>query len=157
VAEYMFIRFDGIKGTSVQANFTDYVEVMNFSHSCDYAVSPGSLSTAGTSVTHSPFVITKSLDKSSPELLNHLNQRLAVTKIQFEMLTDDIAAGGGKGGKKLIYKVTLSDCRIVNVSCSGSDGAGMPVESVAIAYGKIEWNFDSTPAAHSFKDWAAGK
>lgn len=157
MSDYMFIRFDGIKGTSKQAKYEDYVEVLNFSHGCEYAVSPGSLGTAGTAVSHSPFAITKFLDKTSPELLNHLNQRLAMKKTQFEMLTDDVGKGANKGGKKLIYKVTFEDCRVTSYSISGADGQGMPIESITLAYGKASWWFDEAVSDHSFKDWAAGK
>ena len=157
MADYMFIKFDGIKGTAKQAKFEDFIEVKSFSENYMYNVACGEITSAGTSVSHSGFTISKAIDKATPELLNHLNQRLQVKKVTFHMLTDDIGLGGNAGGKKLIYEVEMEDCRIANVSVAGVDGQGLPDETVTIVYGKITWKYDGAVAAHNFRDWANGK
>lgn len=154
MSDYMFIKITDVPGSAKQKDSKDCIEVLSFSHTCSYPISPGDPNTAGVSVSHSAFHFTAYIEKATPKLLELLNQRKQIKDAEFQLYTDDAqATGKGAGGKKLIYKVKLENCRVAAVDIGGSDGGGTPVMNVALSYAIIKWDFETARAQHDFANW----
>jgi type VI secretion system Hcp family effector len=137
MASTIFMKIDGIKGESTDANHKDEIEVMSFNHGVSQPRS-ATASTAGGATAgrcnHTDLTFMKELDSSSPIL----NAQCCVGKHIASVVMTLRRADGDKSVPYMVYKLT--DVIISSVSVSGSSDA-VPMESVTLNYAKIEWEY----------------
>jgi len=102
---------------------------------------------------HSPVMIIKELDKSSPQFFN-----AAVTNETLRSVTCTLYRNAFNGASRAYYKITLTNATIVEIKDSGDgvNGAaqGDEHERISFAYQKIELtDLDSSTTA--VDDWAS--
>lgn len=134
MAGNIFCKVAGIPGESTDDQHKDYFEVLSYHHGMKQD-SAGDASTVGahisSRVSHDPFTVVKSLDKSSPTLAQFCSQGKAVDSVVIEVWRHL-----GKNVKSMEYK--LSQVVIKSLYPSGS-GTGLPTETVSFSYSKIQW------------------
>ena len=131
----IFLKIDGIPGESKDSKHKDSLEVLSWS----WGVSqPGSMSTGGGGGTgkasFSDLTIMHTMDKASPNLALYCASGKHIPAVT---LTQRKA--GEDQQDFLIFKMT--DVIITSVQDSGSDGGGLPTESVSLQYAKIEGEY----------------
>jgi type VI secretion system secreted protein Hcp len=138
---HMKISGPPIAGESTDAGHAGEVELTSFQHSVSRQVGPrttaGSPSVGNSS--HSEVVVTKLIDKATPELAKSIcgGQQHAEVKVVFEKTN-----AAGVLIPYLVY--TLTGVIITQASLSGADGGGMPMESVGLNYATIKWEYTPT-------------
>lgn len=137
-----FIQIEGIPGESTDDKHTNWIEVLSYSHAVSQ-MSSGRASTSGGRTgercDHTDFSITKTLDKASPKLALFCCNGTHIPKITMEL-----CRATGDKQKYMVY--ILSDVIISSVSPGGASqgGESIPVETVTMNYGKIEWVYTET-------------
>jgi type VI secretion system Hcp family effector len=139
----MFLKITGpdIPGESTDNVHPGEIEVLSYSHGHSMAVSPPSTAGSRTSerASFGDFVITKLIDKSTPKLF----ESVAKGTPHAEMVLS-VSRADGKGGMIEFLKYTLSDVVLSSQQISGSDGGGIPVESISLAYGVLKYEYKPT-------------
>jgi type VI secretion system secreted protein Hcp len=135
MAADMFFKIGDIKGESHDDKHKDEIDVLSWSWGVAQAgtSSMGGGGGAG-KASFQDMHFTHHVDKSSPVLAQmcatgtHIKQALLTVR---------------KAGKtqQEYYIVKLSDLLVSGVQSSGSDGAGVPMESVSLNYSKIEFDY----------------
>jgi type VI secretion system secreted protein Hcp len=134
-----FIKIDGIDGESSDSKHKNEIEILSYSHGVSQSIT-GSASSTGTFTGQradmTPLSFTKQLDKASPKLAHAC---ASGEHIKEALLT--LCRAGGDKQQYMEYK--LSDVLISSVNVGGaSEGSGgVPVEEIALHYGKIEWKY----------------
>lgn len=128
----MFLKMDPIKGESKDAKYKDLIDVLNFSWGAANSASFSSGGGGGTGkVNVQDLSITKYYDKASPELFLGCAQGTHYKTAEMVVRK--------AGDKPLDYlKIKLTDVLVSSVSTGGSLGEDRLVESISLAYGKIE-------------------
>ncbi len=143
MAADMFLKIDGIPGESTDKAHANEIEVLSFSWGIQQqrsgsASSGGSL-TAGRA-DFQDFTIVKPIDKASPLLMQHCADGKHLANMRLELCRS--------GEDKQPYmKYTFTDVIITGFQPGGSSGNGgetLPLETVAFAYGKAEWEYTQT-------------
>jgi type VI secretion system secreted protein Hcp len=137
MAEHIYLKLDGIDGSSQRKGHEKWIELLSYSHSLSYSVGSGK-DFAG-AVEHAPLSIMKMVDASSYALIEKLNRRAQIKTILLEIWRDK-GEGEGKVDAAAV-KIKLGNCRVSSYSMSGSDDGQLPVEAVTFAYQTIEWTF----------------
>jgi type VI secretion system secreted protein Hcp len=100
---------------------------------------------------HSPIIIVKELDKSSPQFFN-----AAVTNELLRSVTCTLYRSSGTGAARAYYKIALTNASIVEVKDSGDgvNGAaqGDEHEHISFSYQKIELT-DLDSGTTTVDDW----
>lgn len=98
---------------------------------------------------HKPFVITKTIDKSSPLLAEVLstNENISDWELGFYM-----PAPAGKG-EVLAYKIKLTNANIASIRLV-TDANGNLTEEISFTYQKIEWTW-TEGGITAMDDWEA--
>ncbi|EIT69356.1 MULTISPECIES: Hcp family type VI secretion system effector [Hydrocarboniphaga] len=131
-----FIQLDGIKGESTDDKHKDWIEILNFSFGASQPQS-GTVSSAGNlgaaRVNLQNFNFLHHLDLASPKLFE-----ACVTGQTIKSAIVNLNRAGGDKGKYMEYKLT--DVIVTSVGKGGDSKAesDVPVESVSLAFGKIE-------------------
>lgn len=140
-----FLQLDGVPGESLDDKHKDWIELLSYDHSMTQPVSQTKSSAGGAATgraQHSDFIITKYVDKASPKLYEALSNGKHFSKAKIE-----ICRAGGNQVK--FMEINLEEIMISSVSLSGhgtssstngqGGGGDLPVESIGLNYGKIEW------------------
>lgn len=135
MATNTFLKADPIKGESTDDKHKDWIEVESFSHGLSQPVS-GASGTGGRAAARADFqsfVITKSVDKASPDLNLYCAQGKHIPKLELEVCQET--------GEKVCYlKYEFENAMVQSVNASGG-GSQRAMESVAFAYDKIAWTY----------------
>ncbi|WP_428353123.1 Hcp family type VI secretion system effector [Methyloprofundus sp.] len=135
MATSTYMKIDPIKGESTDTAHTDWVEVESFSHGLSQPMS-GASGTGGRAASRAdfgPFVVSKSVDNSTPDLNLYCAQGTHIAILELEVCQET--------GEKVCYlKYELENVMIQSVSLSGG-GSMRPSESVAFVYDKISWTY----------------
>ena len=127
-----------IKGESTDASHKDELQILSWSHSFNQPTKPTRSSAGGGTVeqaNHSDFSITKYLDAATDDLLKMCWTGKQIGKGTFSAYRAD---GDNKAIKYL--EVIMEKIVVSNISFGG--GAGdLPTETVALAYGKVSYNY----------------
>ena len=130
-----FVNILGIDGESTDDKHENWIEVLSFSHGITQAstMHTGGGGGAG-KCTHQDFIITKSLDKSSPKLVLACCNGEHIPEVVLEL-----CQAGGEKQKFMEYE--MKDVIVAAVSPSGaaSGQEGRPTEEIAFRYGKIKF------------------
>jgi type VI secretion system Hcp family effector len=137
MASDIFLKIDGIKGESTDADHKEWMEIESFSWGVHQPAS-SRVSTAGGATTaradFGDLSIVKMLDSASPLIAQASASGLHIKEVIIELMR----AAGDKRVKYMEYK--LSDCIISSVSVGGG-GSSVPVETLSFNYAKITWTY----------------
>jgi type VI secretion system secreted protein Hcp len=134
----VFLRIDGVEGESSDAKHKNQIEVLSFSWGVTQAIT-GTVSSSGTfsgqRCDMSPLVIQKLLDKASP--------KAAEACAAGDHFPSAVLTCCGAGGVKIhpYLEIRLTDVILADVDISGAGDGGVPTESWALRYGKIEMKY----------------
>ncbi|GGI27625.1 type VI secretion system tube protein TssD [Pedobacter mendelii] len=135
-----------IKGSVVQKGREGKILVIAASHQLSTPSNPSTAMAVGRKI-HSPFIITKELDKSSPLLYNILASNDSITEWKLEFWGTQIKTAIGSGAETQKYTVKLTNARIINIkfvmpNVKDPDLAKyVEYEEVSFAYETIEWTW----------------
>lgn len=133
-----FFKIDGIEGESTDSKHEKWIEVLSYNTSVSQPASISSSSHGSKSAERanfSDFHISKALDKASPLLAS-----ACATGQHFPKATLEICRAGED--KQVFMRYVLEEVMISSYATSASShGENLPGEEVAVAYGKIEWNY----------------
>ena len=137
-ADY-FLKVEGIEGESIDRTHGGQIELESWSWGASQA---GSASLGGTGkVQFTDFHFTKTVDKSSPKLVEALASGEHIPSIELTVRK--------AGDQPLEYmKVKLSDCIVSSYSVAGGSTAGgdKPMESISLNFAKIEFEYTEQKA-----------
>ncbi len=136
----MYLKFEdpagthAAKGSSKDANHTEWVEILSWSHSFTQPTSPlRSTAGAGTveRANHSNFNFTKYMDASTDDLLKHCWSGRHFAKAMVE-------AFRAEETPVKYLEIEMQDVVVSNVSFSGG-GGDIPIENIALSYSYIKY------------------
>ncbi len=128
-----FVKIDRIEGESTDDKHQEWIEVFRFYTEVSQKVSSTASSAGGASAERTDFedfVFIKEADKSSPKLALACANGTHIDNIVFEL-----CRAGSDKIKFMEYKLT--NCIISEYTTAA--GGGIPMETVHINFGKIEW------------------
>lgn len=130
-----YLQIDGIKGESTDKDHKDWISVISFSHSISQVTSVPSPSGGGAAgkVTHQEIVVTKHVDIASPKLYE-----ACATGKHFPNAVIDVSRSAGATPAKYLV-IRMQDVIISGVASSGASGNDVPIETVSLNYGSIQW------------------
>ncbi len=132
----ILMKIEGVPGTTQVTGYAGQIELMSYSHGVSMQVTGDVSNTERTSgkSRHQDFQVTKYLDKASPLLNQKLCQATELGDVTITVGRND----GGAVIPLVIY--TLSKAILSSVSVGGG-GGDKPVESVALNYASIKWDY----------------
>jgi type VI secretion system secreted protein Hcp len=147
MATRMFLKLGDVKGACGDDAHPEWIEVSSFSYAVNNSINcvekaqgnPG-----GEACTHADLVVTKAVDKASPQLYAYGSVGKMWPKAELEVFEE----------ADLLFKVTLENTAISSMSIGGGTG-GIPDESIALGHSKITWQFRD--GAEQYWDEVANK
>ena len=135
MASDIFLKIDGIEGEATDINHQNEIEVVSWNWGVsEQPISSGGGGTGGGKAKVGDFVITKRLDKASPNIL-----RACLTAKQIkEVVLTQRSAGAGKLN---FLTITLEDVLISSLNEIETNAAARPTESVVFAFGKVIYEY----------------
>jgi type VI secretion system secreted protein Hcp len=135
MASDIFLKVDGIDGESTDVNHAKKIEVVSWG----WGVAEEFISSLGTGIVGGKpkvgnFVITKQVDKASPNLLKAC---LKVTHISTVVLTQRKAGAG----KLNFLTITLQDVLISSLNDIEDGVAPRPTENVAFVFARVIYEY----------------
>ncbi len=135
MAADVFIKIDGIDGESTDDKHKGEIEVLSWSLGSQQTGTQSMGGGGGAGKVHySDLTFSMYVNKSSPKLLlacstgDHIKSAVLVAR--------------KAGGEQQEYMtVTLSDVLVTSYSTGGSGGGELPVESISLNFGKIEFEY----------------
>lgn len=129
-----FLQLEGVKGESQDAGHKGEIDLLSFSIGASNPVgNSGSGGMGAGKVSISSLNLMKKMDIASPGLFSACCSGKHFTKGKVTLRK----AGGGKALEYLVY--TFEKVFVENVQWSGSSGGDdVPMESLSLAFGKIE-------------------
>jgi type VI secretion system secreted protein Hcp len=152
-----FVKLDGIEGESNDSKHKGEIEILSYSHSTSQSIT-GTASSAGNfsgqRCDMSPLTFTKQLDKATAKLHAAC---AAGDHLKSAVLT--LCRAGGDKQPYMQYKLTDVIISSVKTGGGAKGQGGVPVEEVALNYGKIEWTYtvignDGKPAGNIGAGWS---
>jgi type VI secretion system secreted protein Hcp len=149
----MFLKLDGIKGESKDADHKGEIEILSFSWG---ATNTGSGSIGGGAgagkVNISDLSMTKPADsESSPLLFLHTANG---KHIKSGVLTLRKTSSDGEPLEYL--KITLTDVLVSSVNQAGSQSEAVPTESFSLNFTKVEFSYKGEDGASNESGWDLG-
>jgi type VI secretion system secreted protein Hcp len=140
MAANFFLKLEdpAINGESNDSSHTNELQVLSWSHSFNQPTKATRSSAGGGTVeqaNHSDFSITKYVDAATDDLLKMCWSGKQIGKGTFTAYRSD---GDNKAIKYL--EVVMEKIVVSNVSFGGG-GGDLPTETVALAYGKVTYNY----------------
>ena len=138
----VFLKVDGMPGSSMEANRADWSDIRGFNHELTYPFDMRENKGRGEPV-HGECSILKEIDKSSPKLYEALAKKKKVETIEIEFERDSPK----DGSTEVYFTIKLTDCRIVTARPyipmpDEKDETTPPhMEKVGFAYRKIDWTW----------------
>jgi type VI secretion system secreted protein Hcp len=128
-----YLTMEGVTGESRRTGHEGEIELKSFSFSATNPPSIGRGSGGGTGkVSLSTFSFLKDTDAASAELFKACSQGYHFPKAKVTLYK-----AGGQGGPLDYLIFEFEEVYIAHISWSGSEGGGIPLESVDFAFGKI--------------------
>lgn len=133
-----------ITGSVIQKGREGKIMVIAVSHDVHSPHDPASGLPTGNRQ-HSPLIITKELDQSTPLLYTALKNNEKMTTFELQFWTIQKLSGGGTGVEKQHYTIRLTNARICDIRFTMLNNKNPELvryaeyEEVAFTYQKIEW------------------
>ncbi len=132
-----FIKIDGIEGESTDDKHQSWIEIQSFGCGHSQTVSKTASSVGGASAERADFqdfYFEKFLDKATPKLALACADGTHINKITVELCR--------AGTDKLKYmEFTMSNCIIDEYLVTGDGEDNIPLETIGVNYGKIQWSY----------------
>lgn len=134
-----FLKFDGVDGEAKDKDHKDWINILSFEQTISRESSSSSARARGAAV-FGDFVLTKTLDKSSPKIA----EAIATGKV-FPKVDLQLSAGSGT---YLSYE--LKNVMITSYSISG-DADDRPTEQISLNFGEIKMSYTESGSDGSAK------
>lgn len=138
----VFMKIEGMPGSSLESSRADWSDLRGFSHALEYPFDMREGKGRG-EPQHGACKAWKEIDKASPKLYEALAKKKKIEKVEIEFERDK----PGDGSTEIYFKIVLSDCRLVfarphipNVS-EKDDTTPPHMEEIGFAYRKIDWEW----------------
>ncbi|MCC6464569.1 MAG: type VI secretion system tube protein Hcp [Planctomycetes bacterium] len=137
----VFMKIDGMPGSSMDKNYKDWCDVRGFSHEMKYPFDMRENKGRGEPV-HGECMVTKEIDKATPKLYEALAKKKKIKEITIEFWRDH----PGEGGSEKYFTIKLKDCRLVYArpympTGPEANDTFSHMEQVGFAYRQIEWTW----------------
>lgn len=142
----MFLKLDGIAGESQDARQKGAIEVSGWSWGASSSGGSTAVGAARGKSVIDQFVVSKSVDASSPLLLQHLQQGKVIKSATFIVRTAGAAP-------REFLKITLHNVSVVSIKASGVSSDARPSEMVSFNFSKVTYEY--IPQDKSGKSGAA--
>jgi type VI secretion system secreted protein Hcp len=142
-----YIQVDGIKGSSIDPDHKDWIEVQSYKHNFSQPINNAQAGTSGRRAQGralwEEFIITKQQDSASPELAHLCAAGNHIKKVEIKLMA---AGASGKDKRNNYMKITMEDVYISKFESRldppKANGEGhRPVEDIHFNFGKIKWQF----------------
>ena len=134
-----FLQYKGIKGSSKNAGFEDQIPFHAYKHGIQIHIVEGpNFDRHSSGFEHMPFVIRKSMDKSSPLLYQSI-QRGEEGRNTTDAVVSICELVGGKYIP--VFKITLRGALVSGVEYSEMSG-GDQEEVISFLYDAIKWEYE---------------
>ena len=135
MANDIFLKIDGIKGEATDVNHPNEVEILSWNWGVSESfISSGSSGVVGGIPKIANLVVSKQVDKASPNLLRAC---LKVKHIKDVVLTQRRPGAG----KVNFLTITLQDVLISSLTDVEADAAATPTETVAFNFAKVIYEY----------------
>ena len=165
MAGSMFMKVDAIDGGVTSKGHETWTNILAWNHGMVMPTSPRRHAAGGASFescSHSNFTVTKEMDSSTDDFLKGLWSGKHYGKVEF-VCYRTVGDTGASQNAVPYLKIELEDAIISDWSVSGSDGSGLPVETMSFNYAKVTYTYTSTekgsgknkaaqPVSHDLKD-----
>lgn len=125
----VFLKFDGVNGEATDKDHKDWINLLSFEQSISRDSSSSTARARGAAV-FGDFVITKTLDKSSPKLAEAIATGQVFPKVDIQL-----AAGSG-----VYLSYELKNVMITSYSIGG-DADDRPTEQISLNFGEIKMSY----------------
>lgn len=138
----VFMKIDGMPGSSLESNRADWCDIRGFNHELKYPYDMAQGRGTG-SPTHGACTILKEIDKASPKLYEALAKNLKVNKVELEFERDK----PGDGSTEMYFKIVLHECRVIyarpHIPPFKDRDPDMPLhlDEIGFGYRKIDWEW----------------
>lgn len=152
----VFMKVDGMPGSSLDKQHKDWSDVRGFHHDLEYPFDMRENRGRG-EPTHGPCTVVKEIDKATPKLYEALAKKKKVNSVELEFWRDK----PGEGGSEKYFTIKLTDCRVVHAKPfmpdgdTGDETTPPHMEEVGFAYRQIDWTWLSggqVPTTFDFSD-----
>ncbi|MBI4565359.1 MAG: type VI secretion system tube protein Hcp [Planctomycetes bacterium] len=129
-----FLKLGKIDGTATEKDHAKWIDLSSFqwgvANQRSAGMGSGGFSGAGAATT-SDVVVTKVVDRSSPELMKHSVEGKHIDKAEFHFV-------GGPQKNLKFMTIVLNDVLVSSVNFSASSGDSPPLESVTLNFTKVQ-------------------
>ena len=150
----VFMKVEGIAGSSMEKGREDWSDVRGFDHSLIYPFDMRDNRGRG-EPEHGACTLTKEIDKASPKFYEALAKKKKVEGVVLEFERDK----PGEGSTEAYFRIELTDCRVISarphIPTGGTAEANAPahLEEIGFAYRQITWTWDSGGAIETTFDF----
>jgi type VI secretion system secreted protein Hcp len=131
----IFLKLDGVKGESKDSTHSDQIEVHSFSFGVSNAGSGGAGQGSGTGkASFGDLHISKLVDNAGPNLFIN-----CCTGKHHPTATLYVRKAGEKPQEYMTF--SMDEVFISSYQMSGSDGSGLPQESVSLNFSKLKYEY----------------
>jgi type VI secretion system secreted protein Hcp len=142
-SESMWLKMDGCKGEAADDKHKEEIIVVGWNWGMTHPVAFRGGGRSGGETTVQELTVSKFVDKASPNLMKYC--------LNAKSLGEVVLTARKRGENPIDYlKIKMKDAIVSSVSATGTDGGELPMESVALAFEKVEVEYmkqkpDGTP------------
>jgi len=145
----IFIKIEGIDGEATAGRgHDDWIQIESFDWGQSRSAGGTGQSRRRSSASFSDLTVTKKVDGASPDLYLACASGKHIPRAELVVRK--------AGSSEAYFRITLEDALITSVGVSHSAGGDVPVEEVALNYGKIHWEYSPQGDAGPGEGAAAG-
>lgn len=154
----VFMKIEGIAGSSMEKGRSDWSDVRGFDHLLQYPFDMRDNRGRG-EPEHGACTVIKEIDKASPKLYEALAKKKKVDSVLIEFERDK----PGEGSTEAYFRIELKDCRVITArphvpkDAVSKDNSPPHMEEIGFAYRKITWTWDSGGAIETTYDFSDPK
>ena len=131
-----FLSIEGIQGECSDEAHRNAIELVGYNHSVTHTagLTRGPSGGFDSVADHKDFVITKSVDQTTPQLAAACSQGTRYNSAKVEVAR-------ATGDKATYWEIEMKDVYIRSVAFNAAQDGDLPTETVALAYSKIVWTY----------------
>jgi type VI secretion system secreted protein Hcp len=131
-----FLEIEGVQGECSDEAHANAIELIGYSHGMTHTTGLARGSSCGfdSVADHKDFVITKSVDQTTPQLAAACSSGARYNSAKVEVAR----ATGDKG---TYWEIEMTGVYVRSMTFNAAQGGELPTETVALAYSKITWTY----------------